>query len=131
MWALKKLHLYWDVAANFRVSHTNELDEFRYHAYESSSLCKEKMKYLHDKYIWNKDFKARDLVLLFNSRLRMFPEKLKSKCSGPLEIVGVTPFGALDLKNKNNETIRINGHWVKHYLVKVGESHVVVVLYFT
>ncbi|XP_075097937.1 uncharacterized protein LOC142175254 [Nicotiana tabacum] len=78
-WVLKKLNLYWDVAANLRVSHTNELDEFRYHANESSSLCKEKMKYLHDKYIWNKDFKAGDLVLLFNSRLRMFPEKLKSK----------------------------------------------------
>ncbi|XP_070034625.1 uncharacterized protein [Nicotiana tomentosiformis] len=105
MWVLKKLNLYWDVAANLRVSHTNELDEFRYHAYESSSLCKEKIKYLHDKYIWNKDFKAGDLVLLFNSRLRMFPEKLKSKCIGPFEIVGVTPFGALDMKNKNNETI--------------------------
>ncbi|XP_075101852.1 uncharacterized protein LOC142177279 [Nicotiana tabacum] len=29
--------------------------------------------------------------------------KLNSKWSGPFEIVGVTPFGALDLTNKNNE----------------------------
>ncbi|XP_070004418.1 uncharacterized protein [Nicotiana sylvestris] len=29
--------------------------------------------------------------------------KLKSKWSGPSEIVSVTSFGALDLKNKNNE----------------------------
>jgi len=44
-----------------------------------------------------------DLVLLFNSRLRMFPGKIKFKWSGPFEIVGVTPFSELDLKNKNNE----------------------------
>ncbi|XP_070043082.1 uncharacterized protein [Nicotiana tomentosiformis] len=99
MWALKKLKLNWDVAVNLRVSHLNELDEFRYHAYASSSLYKKKMKYLHDKYIWNKEFKVGDLVLLFNSRLMIFPGKLKSKWSGPFEVAGVTPFGALDLKN--------------------------------
>ncbi|XP_070055352.1 uncharacterized protein [Nicotiana tomentosiformis] len=103
MWALKKLNLDWDVASNLRVAHLNELDEFWYYAYASSSLYKEKMKYLYDKYIWNKEFKVGDLVLLFNSRLRMFPGMLKSKWSGPFEIVDVTPFGALDLKNKNNE----------------------------
>ncbi|XP_070039325.1 uncharacterized protein [Nicotiana tomentosiformis] len=103
MWALKKLNLDWDVTSNLRVAHLNELDEFQYHAYASLSLYKEKMKYLHDKCIWNKEFKVGNLVLLFNSRLRMFLEKLKSKWSGPLEIVGVTPFGAFDLKNKNNE----------------------------
>ncbi|XP_070041277.1 uncharacterized protein [Nicotiana tomentosiformis] len=103
MWALKKLNLDWDVATNLWVAHLNELDEFRYHAYASLSLYKENMKYLHDKYIWNKEIKEGDLVLLFNSRLKMFPGKLKSKWSGPFKIVGVTPFGALDLKNKNNE----------------------------
>ncbi|XP_070035263.1 uncharacterized protein [Nicotiana tomentosiformis] len=100
MWALKKLNLDWDATANLRVAHLNELDKFQYHAYASSSLYKEKMKYLHDKCIWNKEFKKGDLVLLFNSRLRMFPRKLKSKWSGPFKIVGVTYFGALDLKNK-------------------------------
>ncbi|XP_070040533.1 uncharacterized protein [Nicotiana tomentosiformis] len=103
MWALKKLNLDWYVIANLRVANLNEFDEFRYHAYESSSLYKEKLKYLHDKYIWNKEFKVGDLLLLFNSRLGMFSRKLKSKWSGPFEIVSVTPFGALDLKNKNNE----------------------------
>ncbi|XP_009786486.1 uncharacterized protein [Nicotiana sylvestris] len=69
MWALKKLNLDWDGAANLQ----------------------------------NKEFKAGDLELLFNLRLRMFPGKLQSKRSDPFEIVGVTPFGALDLNNKNNE----------------------------
>ncbi|XP_070054096.1 uncharacterized protein [Nicotiana tomentosiformis] len=40
MWALKKLNLDWDANANLRVAHLNELDEFRYHAYASSSLYK-------------------------------------------------------------------------------------------
>ncbi|XP_070035390.1 uncharacterized protein [Nicotiana tomentosiformis] len=57
MWALKKLNLEWDVAANLQVEQLNELDEFRFHAYSSSSLYEDKMKYLHDKYIRNKEFK--------------------------------------------------------------------------
>ncbi|XP_070042586.1 uncharacterized protein [Nicotiana tomentosiformis] len=130
MWALKKLNLEWDVAGNLRVEQLNELDEFRFHAYSSSSLYKDKIKYLHDKYIQNKEFKKGDLVLLFNSRLRMFPGKLKSKWSGPFEVVHMTPFGALDLKNKNAKVFRVNGHRVKHYLGKVDDGHVVVLLHF-
>ncbi|XP_070048882.1 uncharacterized protein [Nicotiana tomentosiformis] len=130
MWPLKKLNLEWDVAANLRVTQLNELDEFRYHAYTSSSLYKEQMKYLHDKYIRNKEFKEGDLVLLFNSRLRMFPGKLKSKWSGPFEVVNMTPFGSLDLKNKNDEAFRVNGHWVKTYLGKVDDGHVVALIHF-
>ncbi|XP_070020466.1 uncharacterized protein [Nicotiana sylvestris] len=130
MWALKKLNLERDVAANLRVTQLNELDEFRYNAYTSSSLYKEKMKYLHDKYIRNKEFKEGDLVLLFNSRLWMFLGKLKSKWSGPFEVVNLTPFGALDLKNKNDEVFRVNVHRVKHYLGKVDYGHVVAILHF-
>ncbi|XP_070032087.1 uncharacterized protein [Nicotiana tomentosiformis] len=130
IWALKKLNLDWDAAANLRVAHLNELDEFWYHAYASSSLYKEKMKYLHDKYIRNREFKLGDLVLSFNSRLKTFPRNLKSKLSGPFEIVGVMPFGALDLKNKNNEVFRVNGHRVKNYLGKVDDGHVGAVIHF-
>ncbi|XP_070036425.1 uncharacterized protein [Nicotiana tomentosiformis] len=130
MWALKKLNLEWDVAANLRVEQLNKLDEFRFYAYSSSSLYKDKMKYLHDMYIRNKEFKEGDLVLLFNSRLRMFSEKLKSKWSGPLEVVHVTPFGALDLKNKNGKIFRFNGHRVKHYLGKIDDSHIVALIHF-
>ncbi|XP_070007337.1 uncharacterized protein [Nicotiana sylvestris] len=125
MWALKKLNLECDVAVNLRVAQLNELDEFRYHGYTSSSLYKEKMKYIH-----NKEFKEGDLVLLFNSRLRMFPGKLKSKWSGPFEVVNVTPFGALDLKNKSDEVFRVNGHRIKHYLGNADDGHIVAVLHF-
>ncbi|XP_070022692.1 uncharacterized protein [Nicotiana sylvestris] len=130
MWALKKLNLEWDVAANLRVAQLNELYKFRYHAYTSPSLYKDKMKYLHDKNIQNKEFKEGDFVLLFNSQLRMFLGKLKFKWSGPFKVVNVTPFGALDLKNKNYEMFRVNGHRVKHYFGKVDDGHVVALIHF-
>ncbi|XP_070021495.1 uncharacterized protein [Nicotiana sylvestris] len=125
MWALRKLNLEWDVAANLRVEKLNELVEFRFHAYSSSFLYKDKMKYLHDKYARGKDFKVGDLVLLFNSQLRLFIGKLKSKWSEPFEVVVVTPFGVLDLKNKNGEVFRVNRHRVKNYLGKIDDIHVV------
>ncbi|XP_070034227.1 uncharacterized protein [Nicotiana tomentosiformis] len=130
MWALKKLNLEWDITTNLRVAQLNKLDELRYHAYTSSSLYKEKMKYLDDKYIQDKEFKEGHLVLLFNSRLRMFRGKLKSKWSGLFAVVNVTPFGALDLKNKNDEVFRVNGHRVKHYLRKFDDGHVVALIHF-
>ena len=57
----------------------NELDEFHLKAYESSSLYKEKMKKYHDQKIEKREFMVGDLVLLYNSKLRLFPSKLKSK----------------------------------------------------
>ncbi|XP_070009906.1 uncharacterized protein [Nicotiana sylvestris] len=95
-----------------------------------SSLYKDKMKYLYDKYVRSKEFKEGDLVLLFNSRLRLFSGKLKLKWSGPFEVVHVTPFGALDLKIKNGEVFRVNRHQVKHYLGKFDDSHVVALINF-
>ncbi|XP_070026578.1 uncharacterized protein [Nicotiana sylvestris] len=130
IWVLRKLNLEWDVAANLRAEQLNELDEFRFHAYSSSSLYKDKMKYIHEKYAHGKEFKVGDLVLLFNSQLCLFPGKLKSIWSGPFEVVFVNPFGALDLKNKNGEVFIVNGHRVKHYLGKIDDSHVVALLHF-
>ncbi|XP_070002534.1 uncharacterized protein [Nicotiana sylvestris] len=122
LWAYKTA--YKTLIANLRVEQLNELDEFRFHAYSSSSVYKDKMKYLHDKYAHSKELKEGDLVLLFNSRLRLIPGKIKSKWSGPFEVVLITLFGALDLK-KNGEIFRVNEHRVKHYLEKFDDGHMV------
>nr|XP_009769006.1 PREDICTED: uncharacterized protein LOC104219937 [Nicotiana sylvestris] len=82
LWAMKKLNLEWVDAANLRVSQLNAMDEFRFQAYESASLYKQKMKYLHDKKIIKREFHLGDLVVLYNSRFKLFPSKLKSKWSG-------------------------------------------------
>ena len=79
MWAMKKLKMDWNEATEQRVTGLNELDEFHLKDYESSALYKEKMMKYHDLKIEKQDFMVGDLVLLFNSMLRLFPGKLKSK----------------------------------------------------
>jgi len=44
-----------------------------------------------------KDFQPGQHVLLFNSRLKLFPRKLKSKWSGPFTIKKVHPYGTVEL----------------------------------
>lgn len=63
----------------------------RLRAYESSKLYKERVKNYHDKKINNRDFKPEEMVLLSNSRIKMFHGKLKSKGSGPFQIKDVKP----------------------------------------
>ncbi|XP_015081337.1 uncharacterized protein LOC107024942 [Solanum pennellii] len=76
-----------------------ELDEFHLEAYESSAIYKGKMKKYHDQKIKKREFAVGDLVLLFNSRLRLFLGKLKSKWTGPFLIIEVFPHGAVELEN--------------------------------
>ncbi|XP_070015442.1 uncharacterized protein [Nicotiana sylvestris] len=101
MWALKRLNLDWAEAANLRLTLLNEMEEFRFHAYESAAVYKERMKFIHDKKILKREFKSGDLVLLFNSRFKLFPGKLKSKWSGPFKLVNVSPFGAMELESED------------------------------
>ena len=63
-----------------------------------------------------KEFKVGELVLLYNSRLRLFPEKLKSRWSGPYTIIVVTPFEAVTLKTESGNEFKVNGQRLKHYV---------------
>ena len=54
-------------------------------------------------------------MLLFNSRLRLFPRTLKSRWSGPFKVKQVFPFGAVELWDKNGQVFRVNGQRLKHY----------------
>ncbi|XP_060182629.1 uncharacterized protein LOC132612386 [Lycium barbarum] len=94
----------------------HELEEFRYHAYENAKMYKERTKRIQDRRIQSRDFEPRQLVLLYNSRLQIFGGKLKSKWSGPFEVVRVTAHGAVELQRPNSdETFLVNGKRVKHY----------------
>nr|GFB35732.1 reverse transcriptase domain-containing protein [Tanacetum cinerariifolium]GFB35750.1 reverse transcriptase domain-containing protein [Tanacetum cinerariifolium]GFB35898.1 reverse transcriptase domain-containing protein [Tanacetum cinerariifolium] len=63
-----------------------QLNELRDQAYENSLIHKEKTKRLHDSKIQDRVFNIGDSVLLFNSRLKIFSSKLKSRWSGPFTI---------------------------------------------
>ena len=98
MWAIKKLNFYCKAAKEKRLLQINELEEPRNEAYDSARIYKDKTKRWHDQRILRKECKVGELVLLYNSRLRLFPRKLKSRWSGPFTVIAVTPFGAVTLK---------------------------------
>ena len=69
------------VAGEKRMLQLSELDEFHNDAYENVRIYKEKTKAWNDKHIMQKEFEVGQRVLLFNSRLKLFPRKLKSRWS--------------------------------------------------
>ena len=116
MWAIKKLNFDFKAAKEESLLQLNELEELRNKAYDSARIYKDKTKKWHDQRILRREFEARDQVLLFNSRLKLFPWKLKSKWSGPYTVVSTTTFGALTLRTNNQEEFKVNGQRLKHYL---------------
>ena len=94
----------------------NELNEFRLEAYENARNYKEKTKRWHDKHIRTKAFEVGQKVLLFNSRLRLFPEKLKSRWSGPFTITRIYESGAVEVTHEEKGTFTVNGQRLKPYI---------------
>ncbi|GKD07935.1 reverse transcriptase domain-containing protein [Tanacetum coccineum] len=84
-------------------------------AYENSLIYKEKTKKIHDSKIKNQEFHVGDRVLLFNSRLKIFSGKLKSRWSGPFTITEVFPYGTVESSQPNGPNFKVNGHQIKLY----------------
>ena len=60
------------------------------------------------------------LVLLYNSKLKLFPGKLKSRWSGPFKLIRIYPHGAVDLLDgRIGQEFKVNGQRVKHYMNSV------------
>ena len=115
MWAIKKLNFDFKAAKEERLLQLNELEELRNESYDSARIYKDKTKKWHDQKILRREFKAGDQVLLFNSRLKLFPGKLKSKWSGPYTVVSTT-FGAVTPRTSNQEEFKVNGQRLEHSL---------------
>ena len=60
-----------------RLLDINELEELRIDAYSNSKIVKDKLQKWHDQLITHKNFKQGDQVLLYDSKLHIFPGKLK------------------------------------------------------
>ena len=55
-------------------------------------------------------------MLLFNSRLRLFPGKLRSKWIGPFVITNVFVHRAVQIQSlKTGHEFKVNGHRLKPY----------------
>ena len=116
-WATRALNFDLKKAGEKRLLQLNELDELRMNAYENAKLYKDRTKLWHDRHLSKKEFQEGELVLLFNSRLKLFPGKLKSRWSGPFKVVKVYPHGAVDLANAKGEIFKVNGHHLKPYFI--------------
>nr|GEZ98177.1 reverse transcriptase domain-containing protein [Tanacetum cinerariifolium] len=114
-WALKHVNFDLKTAGDHRKLKLNELSELRDQAYENSVICKERIKKLHDSKIKNRIFNVGDQVLLFNSHLKIFSGKLKTRWSGPFTITRVFPYGTIELSQPDGPNFKVNGHRVKHY----------------
>ena len=75
------------------------------------------MKRWHDQLISNKEFKKGQRVLLYDTRLHIFPGKLKSRWIGLFIIHQVYVNGVVELLNSNGkDTFRVNGYRLKPFM---------------
>ncbi|GJS31512.1 reverse transcriptase domain-containing protein [Tanacetum coccineum] len=105
-WALKHANFDLKTAGDQRKVQLNELSELRDQAYENSLIYKEKTKRIHDAKIKNRVFNVGDQVLLFNSRLKIFSGKLKSRprWSGPFTNVKYYHMAPLNISQNSRQT---------------------------
>nr|GFB67484.1 reverse transcriptase domain-containing protein [Tanacetum cinerariifolium] len=85
-WALKHVNFDLKTMNDHRKLQLNELNELHDQAYDNFVIYKERTKKLHDSKIKNRIFNVGDRVLLFNSRLKIFSRKLKTRWSRPFTI---------------------------------------------
>ena len=116
-WAIRQFNENLEEAGSLRKLQLNELEELRNDAYENAKISKAKIKIRHDQQIHRKTFHVGQNVLLYNSRLHLFLEKLRSRWSGPYQITEIFPHGAIGVQNpKNDMFFKVNGQRLKPYV---------------
>ncbi|WKA02131.1 hypothetical protein VitviT2T_020354 [Vitis vinifera] len=116
-WAIKKLNMDLIKAGEKRYLDLNEMEELRNNAYINSKVAKQRMKKWHDQLISNKEFQEGLRVLLYDTRLHIFPGKLKSRWIDPFIIHRVYPNGVVELLNSNGkDTFKVNGYRLKPFM---------------
>jgi hypothetical protein len=66
--------------------------------------------------IRGKHFVVGQKVLLYHTRLKLFPGKLRSRWIGPFVVTNVFPHGAVQIKGgQSANEFKVNGHRLKPY----------------
>ena len=107
-WATRQLNMDSTMAGEKCMMQLSELEKFHNEAYENATIYKEKTKAWHDKYIARKEFEPGQWVLLFNSRLKLFLGKLKSRWSGPFTVTQVFSYGEVEIVHLEKGTFKVN-----------------------
>ena len=115
-WAIKSFNIKMDESGEPKKLQLQELEEIHNDAYESARFYKEKTKVFHDKMISRKEFKVGQKVLLYHSRLRLFPGKLCSRWIRPFVVTNVFPCGAIEIQSlATYKVFKVNGHRLKPF----------------
>ncbi|XP_042065498.1 uncharacterized protein LOC121809012 [Salvia splendens] len=116
-WAIKEMNMNADTGTAERRMQLQELEELRLDAYDSATWYKKKTKMWHDKNLRKKELKVGRKALLFQSRLKLMPGKLRSRWIGPYTIVAIRANGAIELQggDPDSPSFMVNGHKVKPY----------------
>ncbi|XP_016172917.1 uncharacterized protein LOC107615362 [Arachis ipaensis] len=115
-YAVKQCNMDFTKAGIARKLQLDKLECLRIEAYENARIYKEKTKTFHDHHICKKDFQEGDEVLLYNSRHKFIPRKLRSRWDGPSKVKKVKPYGVVELFHpQSGATFKVNGHRVKKY----------------
>ena len=93
----------------------NEMEELRNDTYINSNIAKQRLKRWHDQFISRKQFQKGKRVLLYDSKLHIFPGKLKSRWIGPFTIHEVYSNGLVKLLSSTG-TFKVNGQRLKPFL---------------
>lgn len=125
-WAVRRCNLNLEEAGKSRKLQLQELEEMRLEAYENSRIYKEKTKLFHDKMISRKQFEVGQKVLLYNSRLKLMPGKLRSRWIGPFVVTKVFSYGAVEIKSLDTDKVfKVNGHRLKLFHEDVDVSNAI------
>ncbi|XP_015970621.1 uncharacterized protein LOC107494099 [Arachis duranensis] len=121
-WALKLLNFDNNTAGERKILQLNELEEFRSQAYENAKIYKEKVKKWHDQRLAPRSFVEGQKVLIYNSKLKLFLGRLRSRWSRPFLVTKVSPYGHIEIMEESSQrTFTVNGQRLKHYLGNMGE----------
>jgi hypothetical protein len=95
LWAIKQFNFKMQKIGSHRKLQLTKLELLRNDAYDSACFYKEKTKAFYDCHIHSKTFAPEYKVWLFNSKLLLFPGKLRSRWDGPFIITLVSPHGTI------------------------------------
>jgi len=116
-WAIKQLNFDLTKAGSQRKLQLNELEELRNDAYDCARSYKERMKRAHEQNILRRSFEPSQKVLLYNSRLHLFPGKLRSRWTGPFIAHSVSSYRAIEIEDPTNgTTFKVTGKRLKPFL---------------
>ncbi|KAK8691200.1 hypothetical protein V6N13_074718 [Hibiscus sabdariffa] len=114
-WAVKSCNMEMEAISKTRKLYIQELEEIRRNAYDSAQIYKNKTKEFHDRRISFKTFNLGQKFLLFNSKLKLFSGKLRSKWLGPFTVTEVFPHGTIEIEDDSGQRFKVNGQRLKPY----------------